>query len=72
MLVSIGDLEERSSGLVLLTPIESALAQMGYSERTDVGIRVEGWPVQFLPAASDLDAAALIEANEIDMGGPPL
>lgn len=73
VLVSIGGLGQRSSGLVLLTPIETALAQMGYAERTDVGIRIEGWPVQFLPVGSDLDEAALAEANEIDMdGAPPL
>jgi hypothetical protein len=71
VLVSIGDLENRASGLILLTPIENALAGMGYTERTDVGIRVEGWPVQFLPVASELDEAALAEANEIDISGAP-
>lgn len=44
---------------------------MGYAERTDVGIRVEGWPVQFLPVASALDEAALAEAIELDIGGEP-
>lgn len=73
VLVSIGDLQTRKSGLVLLTPIETALAQMGYSERTDVGIKVEGWPVQFLPVASELDEAALREARVVDIeGSPPL
>jgi hypothetical protein len=38
ILVSIADFEERGSGLILLTPIEAALADMGYSERSDVGI----------------------------------
>jgi hypothetical protein len=71
VLVSIGDLEQRG-GLVLLAPIEKALADLGYSERTDVGIRIEGWPVQFLPVASALDEAALADAVEIDMGGVPL
>ncbi len=71
VLVSIGDLENRSSGLVLLTPIENALAAMGYNERTDVGILVEGWPVQFLPVSSRLDEAALREAREIEIEGSP-
>lgn len=71
VLVSVGDLENRSSGLVLLTPIENALAALGYSERTDVGILVEGWPVQFLPVASELDEAALVEAREIEIEGTP-
>ena len=66
ILVSVEDLEQRGSGLVLLTPIEAALARLGYTERSDVGIRVEGWPVQFLPVASALDEEALSEAAEVD------
>jgi len=66
ILVSVEDLEERRSGLVLLTPIEVALAKLGYTERSDVGIRVEGWPVQFLPVASALDEEALSEAAEVE------
>ena len=45
ILVSIEGFEERGSGLILLTPIEQALARLGYTERSDVGIRIEGWPV---------------------------
>jgi hypothetical protein len=67
ILVSVGDLDRRQSGLVLLTPIDTALAKMGYRERSDVGIMIEGWPVQFLPVASPLDQEALDEAIEIDI-----
>jgi len=75
ILVSIADFEHRQSGLILLTPIEKALAEMGYTERTDVGFRIEGWPVQFLPVASDLDEEALERAIEVEFdltGDPPL
>lgn len=37
ILISLTDFEQHESGLLLLTPIESALAMMGYTERTDVG-----------------------------------
>jgi hypothetical protein len=67
ILISIADFEKHASGLLLLTPIESALAKMGYAERTDVGYVIEGWPVQFLPAASPLDEEALQQAVELDI-----
>lgn len=75
VLVSIAHFEKRRSGLILLTPIEKALADMGYAERTDVGYMIEGWPVQFLPVASELDEEALERAIELDIdvtGDPPL
>ncbi len=75
ILVSIAHFEPRQSGLILLTPIERALADMGYTERTDVGFVIEGWPVQFLPVASALDEEALQRALEVDIdltGDPPL
>jgi hypothetical protein len=59
----------------LLTPIETALANMGYNERSDVGYLIEGWPVQFFPVASALDEEALEEAIDLDIdlsGDPPL
>src|SRR6266545_4027269 len=59
ILVSVDGFENRGSGLILLTPIEAALAKLGYTERSDVGIQVEGWPVQFLPVASALDEESL-------------
>jgi hypothetical protein len=75
ILVSIADFENHRSGLILLTPIGTALANMGYTERTDVGFMIEGWPVQFLPVASRLDEEALEEAIELEIdmtGTPPL
>jgi hypothetical protein len=75
ILVSMADFEKRLSGLILLTPIEQALASMGYTERTDVGFMIEGWPVQFLPVASPLDEEALENALELEIdmtGDPPL
>jgi hypothetical protein len=75
ILVSIANFEKRQSGLILLTPIEQALAGMGYTERTDVGFMIEGWPVQFLPVASLLDEEALENALELEIditGDPPL
>jgi len=65
ILVSFAHFERRQSGLILLTPIEKALANMGYRERTDLGFMIEGWPVQFLPVASELDEEALEQAVEL-------
>jgi hypothetical protein len=65
ILVSIGSFETRPSGLILLGPLETALAKLGYAERTDVGILVEGWPVQFLPISSKFDAEALDQAADV-------
>jgi hypothetical protein len=75
ILISVADFGSHHSGLLLLTPVENALAAMGYTERMDVGILVEGWPVQFLPVASPLDEEALEEAIEVNValpGEPPL
>lgn len=70
ILVSVDNLEQPRSGLVLLAPIETALARMGYRDRSDVGVVVEGWPVQFLRVASPLDQEALDEAIDIDICSP--
>jgi hypothetical protein len=75
ILVSVKHFGGRPSGLILLKPIEDALAKMGYTERTNLGYLVEEWPVQFLPAASSLDEEALERAVELDIGvagQPPL
>jgi len=69
ILISVDGFEKRSSGLLLLGPIEKALADMGYTERTNVGYKIEGWPVQFLPVSSPLDEEALEQAIEIDVAG---
>ncbi len=74
ILISVADFESHSSGLILLTPIETALSRMGYTTRSDIGIWIEGWPVQFLPAASALDEEALSQAAEVEInfGDEPL
>jgi hypothetical protein len=67
ILVSVADFEERKSGLILLAPIELALAKMGYTKRSDVGIWIGDWPVQFLPVASPLEEEALVQARGVDI-----
>ncbi len=67
ILISVAHFETRRSGLILLTPIEKALNDMGYTERSDVGFMIDGWPVQFLPVASALDEEALEQAVELDV-----
>jgi hypothetical protein len=67
ILIAVAEFEKRSSGLILLGPLEQALAKMGYTERSDVGYLVEGWPIQFLPVASPLDQEALDRAIEVDV-----
>ncbi|SRR5579862_317720 len=69
-LISLDGFEKHSSGLLLLGPIEMALAEMGYSERTDLGYKIEGWPVQFLPVGSALDEDALESAVTLNVSGP--
>lgn len=59
------------SGLTVLAPILSFLAQRGYTEFRDVGVVVEGWPVQFIPVANDLDAESLDQALDIDFAADP-
>ena len=58
---------EKKSGLTTLGPIFSYLGNKGYSEHRGGGIVVEGWPVQFLPVASDLDVEALARARDIEL-----
>lgn len=70
ILISVDGFEKRTSGLLLIRPIEKAFAEMGYTERTDVGYKIEGWPVQFLPVASALDEEGLERAIEIDVAQP--
>src|SRR4051794_7937499 len=67
ILISVDAFAKSSSGLLLLSPIERALASLGYHEKTDLGYMIEDWPVQFLPAASELDSEALAQAIEIDL-----
>jgi hypothetical protein len=55
------------TGLVTLEPILSYLRGKGYSDFRKEGILIEGWAVQFIPVASDLDAEALARADEIEL-----
>jgi hypothetical protein len=71
ILVSVANFDQHQSGFILMTTIESALAEMGYTQRSDVGVVVEGWPIQFIPVASDLDNESLQEAVELGLGGDP-
>jgi hypothetical protein len=63
ILIAVDAFEERPrSSLVLLTPITQYLAERGYTEWRNEGIVIGGWPVQFLPVSSKLDAEALDHA----------
>ena len=52
-------------GLLTLAPLYEALRARGYSEQENECIRIEGVPVQFLPAYNTLVEEALNEAQEI-------
>lgn len=77
VLVSVDDAADRPrSGLVTLGPLFAYLRKAGYRKFKKEGIVIEGWPVQFLPVADDLDAESLAEADEIAVeagrGRPPI
>jgi len=57
--------DRRTTGLVTLSPILSYLKAKGYSEYRKEGLLIEGWPVQFLPVADDLDAEELAQAQDV-------
>jgi hypothetical protein len=57
-------------GLIVLSPVFAYLRDKGYSEHRNAGIVIEGWPVQFLPAANALDDEALAQAQEIAVAMP--
>jgi hypothetical protein len=67
VLVSFDDLRSGTSGLVILDPLISYLRDRGYTQFENEGIVIEGWPVQFLPVANDLDAEALSQAVEVEI-----
>jgi hypothetical protein len=75
ILISFEELQYRSSGIVTLEPLNSYLRALGYTEYRKEGIVIEGWPVQFLPVANELDAEALDRAVEVEIefeGSVPL
>ncbi len=51
--------------LISLSTVFSYLKPKGYGEFRKEGLLIEGWPVQFLPVATDLDADALAQAEDI-------
>jgi hypothetical protein len=53
------------SGLIRPSHIFSYLKSKGYADFRKEGIVIEGWPVQFLPVANDLEADALAQAEDI-------
>jgi hypothetical protein len=67
ILISFDDLQSGSTGLATLEPLISWLKGRGYTEFKNEGIVVEGWPVQFLPVANDLDAEALNQAVQVEI-----
>jgi hypothetical protein len=55
------------SSLVTLGPLLTYLKSKGYSEFQREAILIEGWAVQFIPVASDLDAEALAKSEPVDL-----
>lgn len=55
------------TGLVSLQPILEYARERGYQDFTEEGLDISGWPVQFLPVASDLDAEALDRAVTVEL-----
>jgi hypothetical protein len=68
ILVSFQAKDQRKSALVSLDPLLSYLKEKGYGEFRKEGIVIEGWPVQFFPVADDLDAEALAQSHDIEIG----
>jgi hypothetical protein len=58
--------DEIQSGLISLSAVFSHLKGKGYGEFRKEGLQIEGWPVQFLPVASDLDVEALAQAQDLE------
>lgn len=59
--VVVGD-----SGLISLEPIYTYLEGLGYqSVEEGVGILIDDWPVQFLPASKSVQEEAVVHAEEV-------
>ena len=58
---------EGINNLISLQPVFSYLMKNGYDERREEGIVIEGWPVQFLRVASQLDVEALAQAGDVNI-----
>jgi hypothetical protein len=57
-------LPQTTAGLLTLESLYEALRERGYAEEGEY-VKIEGVPVQFLPAHNDLLAEALVEAREM-------
>jgi hypothetical protein len=55
------------SGLISLGPLTAYLKKLGYTDFRREGIMIEGWAVQFIPVADDLDKEALEQAVEVEI-----
>jgi hypothetical protein len=51
----------------LIDSVYLYLKKRGYDEHREEGIVIQGWPVQFLPAANQLDVEALAQAGDVDI-----
>jgi hypothetical protein len=58
---------DAKANLIFLDPVYSYLKKKGYDKHREEGIVIEGWPVQFLPVASQLDVEALAQAGNVDI-----
>jgi hypothetical protein len=68
ILIAFKETSDRpKSGLLTLAPLFAYLKAKGYQEHRKEGLVIAGWPVQFLPVASDLDAEALTQAQELEV-----
>jgi hypothetical protein len=68
VLVAFNDApSQKVSGLVTLEPLFAYLAKRGYTEHVKEGIVIEGWQVQFLPAANALDLEALANTGVVEL-----
>lgn len=54
-------------GLAAIAPIVGRLRELGYAEFRNEGVVIEGWPVQFLPVASALDAEGVDQAEDVEV-----
>ncbi len=69
ILVSVDEFQGRAGGIATIRPLISYLADRGYTTFKEEGIVIEGWPVQFLPVANELDAEGLDQAVEVEIAG---
>lgn len=58
----------QSSGLISLAPVYDYLRSRGFKSEKE-HVLIEGWPVQFLPAAGALEEEAIDQAVETEVEG---